>query len=67
MQKASMAKYVAFTSDNLGRLTEHLLFQYLIPWARVGKPRSDVLDEKLGDDLWNWLEEQTGRQASSST
>ncbi|KAH6912848.1 hypothetical protein BKA70DRAFT_1265223 [Coprinopsis sp. MPI-PUGE-AT-0042] len=32
--------------------------KYLIPWARVGKPNPLALDEKLGADLWKWLEEQ---------
>lgn len=32
--------------------------QYLIPWARVGKPRADVLDESTSTKLWTWLEEQ---------
>ncbi|KAF9780976.1 NAD(P)-binding protein [Thelephora terrestris] len=30
--------------------------EYLVPWARVGKPRSN--DPSLGKELWNWLEEQ---------
>ncbi|KAI0764108.1 NAD(P)-binding protein [Irpex lacteus] len=32
--------------------------KYLIPWARLGKPRADTQDPKIGEDLWNWLEEQ---------
>ncbi|KAF9235426.1 hypothetical protein BU15DRAFT_89589 [Melanogaster broomeanus] len=34
--------------------------KYLIPWARVGKPRSDTQDPQLGKELWTWLEEQVG-------
>ena len=30
--------------------------QYLVPWARVGKPRSN--DTELGGELWTWFEEQ---------
>ena len=30
--------------------------QYLCPWARVSKPRSN--DPELGRDLWAWFEEQ---------
>jgi retinol dehydrogenase-12 len=30
--------------------------QYLIPWARVGEPRSN--DPELGRELWTWFEEQ---------
>lgn len=30
--------------------------KYLIPWARVGTPRSN--DPELGKELWTWLEEQ---------
>ena len=30
--------------------------EYLVPWARVGTPRSN--DPVLGRELWKWLEEQ---------
>ncbi|KAF9783764.1 hypothetical protein BJ322DRAFT_1007799 [Thelephora terrestris] len=30
--------------------------EYLIPWARVGNPRSN--DPELGKELWTWFEEQ---------
>ncbi|KAJ7925904.1 NAD-binding protein [Mycena leptocephala] len=33
--------------------------KYLIPWARVGVMRKEAEDPKLGEKLWNWLEEQT--------
>ncbi|VDB95595.1 unnamed protein product [Peniophora sp. CBMAI 1063] len=37
--------------------------KYLIPWARVGKPRADTQDPKVGEALWDWLEAQiAGRQ-----
>lgn len=32
--------------------------KFLIPWARVGKPRPESDDIRLGNDLWTWLEEQ---------
>ncbi|KAF5309691.1 hypothetical protein D9611_014710 [Ephemerocybe angulata] len=32
--------------------------KYLIPWARYGTPNPVAQDEKLGRDLWTWLEEQ---------
>ncbi|RDB18016.1 hypothetical protein Hypma_000850 [Hypsizygus marmoreus] len=32
--------------------------KYLIPLARVGSPRADTQDPKLGKDLWEWMEEQ---------
>jgi len=32
--------------------------KYLIPWARIGKPRADTQDPQNGLELWNWLEEQ---------
>ncbi|KAJ7226766.1 NAD-P-binding protein [Mycena pura] len=32
--------------------------KYLIPWARVGEPRTDTQDAKVGEELWTWLEEQ---------
>ena len=40
---------------------ENLSGKYLVPWARVGTPRSD--DPVLGKELWTWLEEQVeGRE-----
>ncbi|KAJ7110090.1 NAD(P)-binding protein [Mycena epipterygia] len=33
--------------------------KYLIPWARVGAMRKEAADPKLGEQLWNWLEEHT--------
>ena len=41
--------------------------QYLIPWARIGKPREDILDEKESGKLWNWLEEETRFVTESSS
>ena len=35
---------------------ENLNGEYLVPWARVGTPRSN--DPVLGRELWTWLEEQ---------
>ncbi|KDR76849.1 hypothetical protein GALMADRAFT_96456 [Galerina marginata CBS 339.88] len=32
--------------------------KFLIPWARLGAPRKDTQDPKIGEKLWNWLEEQ---------
>ncbi|KAF6743904.1 hypothetical protein DFP72DRAFT_931068, partial [Ephemerocybe angulata] len=32
--------------------------KYLIPWARYGTANPVAQDEKLGRDLWTWLEEQ---------
>ncbi|KAJ7359337.1 NAD-P-binding protein [Mycena albidolilacea] len=32
--------------------------KYLVPWARVGTPRADSQDTKVGEELWTWLEEQ---------
>ncbi|KAF5371110.1 hypothetical protein D9758_004259 [Tetrapyrgos nigripes] len=32
--------------------------QYLVPWARVGKPSAATEDQKQSEELWNWLEEQ---------
>ncbi|THU86675.1 NAD(P)-binding protein [Dendrothele bispora CBS 962.96] len=31
--------------------------KYLIPWAREGHMRPEAADQKLGEELWNWLEE----------
>jgi hypothetical protein len=33
--------------------------QYLIPWAREGKMRSEAQDPQLGEKLWTWLEAET--------
>jgi len=38
--------------------TQSFFFKYLIPWARLGEPRADTQDPKLGKELWAWLEEQ---------
>ncbi|KAH7913059.1 hypothetical protein BJ138DRAFT_1146934 [Hygrophoropsis aurantiaca] len=32
--------------------------KYLIPWARVSSPRKATQDHKLGQALWEWLEDQ---------
>ncbi|CAE6380524.1 unnamed protein product [Rhizoctonia solani] len=32
--------------------------KFLIPWARVGDAGPSSHDEKLAENLWNWLEEQ---------
>lgn len=32
--------------------------KYLIPWARLGEPRANTQDPKVGKELWAWLEEQ---------
>ncbi|KAF8551042.1 NAD(P)-binding protein [Imleria badia] len=32
--------------------------KYLIPWARIGKPRQDTQDPEIGMRLWDYLEEQ---------
>jgi len=36
--------------------TVNLNGEYLVPWARVSKPRSN--DPELGRELWTWFEEQ---------
>ncbi|TDL19930.1 NAD-P-binding protein [Rickenella mellea] len=38
--------------------TEAYNGKYLIPWARVGKPRADTQDPKTGEELWKWLDAQ---------
>ncbi|KAG1743182.1 uncharacterized protein EDB91DRAFT_1236724 [Suillus paluster] len=32
--------------------------KYLVPWARLGPTRKDARDPKIGEALWEWLEEQ---------
>ncbi|KAF6745194.1 hypothetical protein DFP72DRAFT_824718 [Ephemerocybe angulata] len=36
----------------------HMNGKYLIPWARYGTANPVAQDEKLGRDLWTWLQEQ---------
>ncbi|EIN09257.1 NAD(P)-binding protein [Punctularia strigosozonata HHB-11173 SS5] len=31
---------------------------YCIPWARLGKPRRDTQDPQVGQQLWQWLDDQ---------
>ncbi|KAM6494384.1 hypothetical protein JOM56_010745 [Amanita muscaria] len=38
--------------------TENLGGKYFIPWARLGEPREATQDPKLGQDFWEWCEEQ---------
>jgi len=49
---------VASSSTSLSALYSTPFFKYLIPWARLGEPRADTQDPKLGKELWAWLEEQ---------
>jgi len=55
------ANYGALTQLWVGTSSEgaSLNGKYLIPWARVGKTRSEARDPKLGEKLWNWLVEET--------
>ncbi|KZT02807.1 NAD(P)-binding protein [Laetiporus sulphureus 93-53] len=32
--------------------------KFLIPWAKVGQCRKEAYDDKIGEQLWNWLQEQ---------
>jgi len=34
--------------------------KYLVPWARVGEPLSLTSDPKVGNDLIEWMEKETG-------
>ncbi|KIY45776.1 NAD(P)-binding protein [Fistulina hepatica ATCC 64428] len=40
---------------------EHLNGKFLVPWTRVGEPKSESQDPALGKELWQWLEEQVSR------
>jgi len=55
------ANYGALTQLWAGTSAEgaQLNGKYLIPWARVGDTRSEARDPKLGEQLWNWLVEET--------
>ncbi|KAF8601549.1 NAD-binding protein [Ceratobasidium sp. AG-I] len=52
--------YGALTQLYAGTTSEGLAFsgKYLIPWARLSKPRADTKDEAIAKKLWEWLEEQ---------
>jgi NAD(P)-dependent dehydrogenase (short-subunit alcohol dehydrogenase family) len=52
--------YGALTQLWAGTSAEAVTFkgEYLIPWARVGKPHPDTQDPETGKALWTWLEEQ---------
>ncbi|QRW14046.1 short chain dehydrogenase [Ceratobasidium sp. AG-Ba] len=64
---ATLSKYVLFDSA-CGALTQlyaataipggDLNGKYLAPWARIGQPRADTLDETACQILWQWLEAQ---------
>jgi len=68
LQRISMAMFIKLRPTALGAITQlyagttpdakELNGKYLIPWARIGKAREDVTDEKLGEKLYSWLEEQ---------
>ncbi len=34
------------------------LIQFLVPWARLGRARSEAYDVESCKKLWEWLEEQ---------
>ncbi|KZT58047.1 NAD(P)-binding protein [Calocera cornea HHB12733] len=46
-----------------GKLPEaaYMNGQYLVPWARMGKPRPDTQDPQHGARLWQWCEEQIAK------
>lgn len=53
-------EYGALTQLYAGTVPEavELNGKYLVPWARVGPTRPDARDPKVGEALWEWLEEQ---------
>ncbi|EGN98303.1 hypothetical protein SERLA73DRAFT_183239 [Serpula lacrymans var. lacrymans S7.3] len=52
--QGALTQLYAATSPNAVELGG----KYLIPWARPGQPRKDTQDPKIGQALWEWLEEQ---------
>ncbi|KAF7367271.1 NAD(P)-binding protein [Mycena sanguinolenta] len=40
--------------------------KFFMPWARLGEAKAGADDEKLGEELWAWLEDQI-REISSGT
>ncbi|THH29485.1 hypothetical protein EUX98_g4720 [Antrodiella citrinella] len=73
-QRISYSLFIRLKPTALGAITQlyagtspegkHLNGKYLIPWARVGKSRDDMQDEKISGRLWEWLEEQTAAVAT---
>ncbi|KAI0076330.1 NAD(P)-binding protein [Panus rudis PR-1116 ss-1] len=54
------ASYGALTQLWAGTTPEALHYngEFLIPWARVGRCRPEAYDPELGEQLWNYLEEE---------
>ncbi|KAJ2990506.1 hypothetical protein NUW54_g8450 [Trametes sanguinea] len=52
--------YGALTQLFAGTMPEALNYngEFLIPWARLGRCREEAYDPKVGERLWNWLDEQ---------
>ncbi|KAJ9114980.1 hypothetical protein QFC22_005308 [Naganishia vaughanmartiniae] len=48
----------ALTQLYLGTAPDVKGGDYGIPWARIGKPRDDAKDEKIGKEVWEWLERE---------
>jgi len=54
-----MARYVILRiAEEVTQALNISLNQHLIPWARVGEPRTDTQDLATGTKLWAWLEDQ---------
>lgn len=58
MRKSSMERYVYKIGSREGK-TQLVRSTLLSPWARIGKVREDLTEEKLSVKLYSWLEEQT--------
>ncbi|KAI0772872.1 NAD(P)-binding protein [Trametes elegans] len=52
--------YGALTQLFAGTMPEALNYngEFLIPWARLGRCRDETYDPGVGEQLWQWLEEQ---------
>jgi len=35
--------------------------KFFVPWARLGNPNKAALDPQVGERLWTWLENETGK------
>ncbi|KDR82921.1 hypothetical protein GALMADRAFT_859122 [Galerina marginata CBS 339.88] len=40
--------------------------KYVVPWARVSSPRASAQSAKVGEKLWNWMEEQIEKHEQKS-
>jgi len=48
-------------------LTQTIALQYIVPWARIGTPKSSARDPKVGAKLWDWMTEQVKKHEETTS